>query len=89
MIEPALAASRGKVAGPNGAAAKFGIPRSTLDSKIKTVENPQAQIHNRTPLGCQRADENPTLPEFSRLNPRSNPVFSILYKRQGHCNTSS
>jgi PAS domain S-box-containing protein len=35
MIEAALAESNGKVAGPNGAAAKLGIPPSTLDSKIK------------------------------------------------------
>jgi Bacterial regulatory protein, Fis family len=35
LIEAALADSNGKVAGPNGAAAKFGIPRSTLDVKIK------------------------------------------------------
>jgi formate hydrogenlyase transcriptional activator len=35
MIEAALAESRGKVAGPQGAAAKLGIPRSTLDTKIK------------------------------------------------------
>jgi formate hydrogenlyase transcriptional activator len=34
MIEAALAECQGKVAGPNGAAAKLGIPRSTLDSKI-------------------------------------------------------
>jgi formate hydrogenlyase transcriptional activator len=33
LIEPALAESKGKVAGPNGAAAKLGIPRSTLDLK--------------------------------------------------------
>jgi PAS domain S-box-containing protein len=35
LIEAALAESNGKVAGPNGAAAKLGIPRSTLDLKIK------------------------------------------------------
>ena len=35
LIEAALAESRGRVAGPNGAAAKLGIPRSTLDLKIK------------------------------------------------------
>ena len=29
--------SKGKVAGPNGAAARLGIPRSTLDSKIKLL----------------------------------------------------
>jgi len=34
MIETALAESKGKVAGPEGAAAKLGIPRSTLDTKI-------------------------------------------------------
>jgi transcriptional regulator with GAF, ATPase, and Fis domain len=35
LIEAALAETNGKVAGPNGAAAKLGIPRSTLDLKIK------------------------------------------------------
>jgi len=38
IIEAALAASGGRVAGPNGAAAKLGIPRSTLDSKIKQLK---------------------------------------------------
>jgi PAS domain S-box-containing protein len=37
LIEGALAESNGKVAGPNGAAAKLGIPRSTLDLKIKQL----------------------------------------------------
>ncbi len=37
MIEAALAKSRGKVAGPRGAAAKLGIPASTLESKIKQL----------------------------------------------------
>ena len=37
LIEAALAKSEGKVAGPNGAAAKLGIPRSTLDLKIKQL----------------------------------------------------
>src|SRR5262245_54849445 len=37
MIETALARSRGKVAGPSGAAAKLGIPPSTLESKIKQL----------------------------------------------------
>jgi formate hydrogenlyase transcriptional activator len=43
LIEGALAESDGKVAGPNGAAAKLGIPRSTLDLKIK-----QLNIRKRT-----------------------------------------
>jgi formate hydrogenlyase transcriptional activator len=37
MIETALAASGGRVSGPSGAAAKLGIPGSTLDSKIKAL----------------------------------------------------
>jgi PAS domain S-box-containing protein len=37
IIETALAECKGKVAGPEGAAAKLGIPRSTLDSKIKQL----------------------------------------------------
>ena len=37
IIESALAESRGKVAGADGAAAKLGIPPSTLDSKIKQL----------------------------------------------------
>ena len=37
MIEAALLKSRGKVAGPRGAAAKLGIPASTLESKIKQL----------------------------------------------------
>jgi PAS domain S-box-containing protein len=38
LIEAALTESEGKVAGPEGAAAKLGIPRSTLDSKIKHLK---------------------------------------------------
>jgi formate hydrogenlyase transcriptional activator len=38
MIEAALAESEGRVAGPSGAAAKLGIPRQTLDSKIANLQ---------------------------------------------------
>jgi formate hydrogenlyase transcriptional activator len=38
MIEAALAESRGRIAGPSGAAAKLGIPRQTLDSKIANLQ---------------------------------------------------
>jgi len=38
MIEAALAESRGRVAGPAGAAAKLRIPASTLESKIKAFK---------------------------------------------------
>jgi formate hydrogenlyase transcriptional activator len=37
MIEAALAASHGRISGPSGAAAKLGIPRQTLESKIKRL----------------------------------------------------
>ncbi|MGZ5477612.1 MAG: AAA-type ATPase lid domain-containing protein, partial [Thermoanaerobaculia bacterium] len=37
MIESALAGSSGRVAGPAGAAAKLGIPRSTLESRIRSL----------------------------------------------------
>jgi formate hydrogenlyase transcriptional activator len=38
MIEAALKESRGRVYGPTGAAAKLGIPRSTLESKIRSLK---------------------------------------------------
>lgn len=38
MIESALTESRGRVSGPGGAAAKLGIPRSTLESRIRTLQ---------------------------------------------------
>ena len=37
IIETALTACQGRIAGPLGAAAKLGIPRQTLESKIKTL----------------------------------------------------
>jgi PAS domain S-box-containing protein len=38
MIEAALAQTRGQVAGRRGAAAKLGMPASTLESKIKSLK---------------------------------------------------
>jgi DNA-binding NtrC family response regulator len=38
IIEAALEESEGRVAGPSGAAAKLGIPRQTLDSKITNLQ---------------------------------------------------
>jgi transcriptional regulator with GAF, ATPase, and Fis domain len=38
LIEAALAESHGRVSGPSGAAAKLGIPQSTLDSKIRSLK---------------------------------------------------
>jgi formate hydrogenlyase transcriptional activator len=38
MIESALAECRGRVSGQDGAAAKLGIPRSTLESRIRSMK---------------------------------------------------
>jgi len=38
VIEAALKESRGRVFGPTGAAARLGIPRSTLESKIRSLK---------------------------------------------------
>jgi formate hydrogenlyase transcriptional activator len=38
MIEAALKESRGRIFGPEGAAVKLGIPRSTLESKIRSLK---------------------------------------------------
>jgi DNA-binding NtrC family response regulator len=48
MIESALAKSRGKVAGPRGAAARLGIPPSTLESKIKQLGIEKRRFTNLT-----------------------------------------
>ena len=37
MIEAALAEAHGRISGPTGAAAKLGIPRQTLESKIRRL----------------------------------------------------
>ena len=37
IIEAALAETGGRIAGTSGAAAKLGVPRQTLDSKIRTL----------------------------------------------------
>lgn len=38
LIQAALAASQGRIAGPSGAAAKLGVPRQTLESKLKALD---------------------------------------------------
>jgi len=37
LIEDALSACKGRVSGPSGAAARLGLPRQTLDSKIRSL----------------------------------------------------
>src|ERR1700723_589326 len=38
LIEAALKDARGRISGPTGAAVKLGIPRSTLESKIRSLK---------------------------------------------------
>jgi len=37
IIEAALKETRGRISGPNGAAVRLGLPRQTLEAKIKTL----------------------------------------------------
>jgi len=47
LIEAALAASHGRISGPSGAAAKLGIPRQTLESKIKALQIDKLSFQGR------------------------------------------
>jgi DNA-binding NtrC family response regulator len=47
MIEAALSASRGRVSGPSGAAARLGIPSSTLSTRIKALKIDKVQFKFR------------------------------------------
>jgi transcriptional regulator with GAF, ATPase, and Fis domain len=47
IIEAALAATRGRVSGPSGAAAKLGIRPSTLEARIKTLRIDKLQFKFR------------------------------------------
>lgn len=47
LIENALAESEGRVAGPGGAAARLGIPRSTLETKIRKLGIKKHQFNPR------------------------------------------
>jgi formate hydrogenlyase transcriptional activator len=47
IIEDALRASRGRVYGPSGAAARLGIARSTLESRIRTLGIDKSRFRKR------------------------------------------
>jgi PAS domain S-box-containing protein len=47
LIEAALSECRGRVSGPAGAAAKLGLPRQTLESKIKALGIPLQRFKTR------------------------------------------
>jgi DNA-binding NtrC family response regulator len=49
MIEETLRASGGRVFGPAGAAARLGIPRSTLESRIRALKIDKRRFRSRPP----------------------------------------
>jgi DNA-binding NtrC family response regulator len=49
-IEAALRECGGRVYGPSGAAAKLGIPRTTLESKIKSLKIDKNRLRGPDPL---------------------------------------
>jgi formate hydrogenlyase transcriptional activator len=46
-IENALRESDGRIAGPRGAAVKLGIPRQTLDSRIRALDIDKLKFKRR------------------------------------------
>src|SRR6266404_6137544 len=48
-VEAALAASKGRVSGPTGAAARLGVPRSTLESKIRSLKVDKHRFRSNEP----------------------------------------
>ena len=49
LVEDALRASGGRVFGPSGAAVRLGIPRSTLESKIRALKIDKRRFRTREP----------------------------------------
>ena len=49
IVEDALRACGGRVSGPSGAAARLGLPRSTLESKIRTLKINKARFRAKAP----------------------------------------
>jgi formate hydrogenlyase transcriptional activator len=49
IVEEALRASGGRVFGPSGAAARLGVPRSTLESKIRALRINKSRFRTPTP----------------------------------------
>jgi len=49
LVEDALRASGGRVFGPAGAAARLGIPRSTLEARIRTLKINKSRFRTNAP----------------------------------------
>ena len=58
LIEAALSKSKAKVAGANGAASKLGIPRSTLDLKIKQLNIKKHNFRQIPSLNSQNSSNS-------------------------------
>src|SRR5258706_1867611 len=54
MIEAALRESGGQVSGPSGAAAKLGLPGSTLESKIRSLKINKKHFKTTNPSAADR-----------------------------------
>jgi len=50
IIEAALRECGGRVYGPSGAAARLGVPRSTLESKIRSLKINKNRFKGTDPL---------------------------------------
>ena len=55
MIESALRESEGRVFGPSGAAAKLGISRSALESKIRSLRINKNRFKSRAGMPAGRS----------------------------------
>ena len=49
MVEDALRASGGRVFGVSGAAARLGMPRSTLEARIRALKINKSRFRAKTP----------------------------------------
>ena len=49
LVEDALRATDGRVFGPTGAAARLGIPRSTLEARIRMLKINKSRFRTKGP----------------------------------------
>ena len=64
LIGAALAETRGRVSGPSGAAAKLGIPPSTLESKIRSMNINKYRFKTSSPIALPSGTQQ----SFSRTS---------------------
>src|SRR5262249_12824580 len=74
MIEAALAESHGRISGPSGAAAKLGVPRQTLETKIRRL----GIVHSRTKPPSPLNFSQP-FPACSEPNSVPEPLLTLLH----------